>query len=100
VTPEPLRSRPPAFQPRFTLSLLYLFGFFLLYCLVFVAPELYDALQNVPTSPEQEEAARKILQEAIRQAIRPRLPYALAAALVTTVLAARAGWLPGMRPPA
>ena len=27
--PEPRRSRPPTFQPRFTLSLLYLFGFFL-----------------------------------------------------------------------
>jgi hypothetical protein len=92
---EPLRSRPPTFRPRFTLSLLYLFGFFLLFCLLFVAPELYEVLQNVPPGPEQEEAA----QEVARRAIRPRLPFALAAALVTTVVAARAGWLPGMRPP-
>ena len=96
---EPRRSQPPTFQPRFTLSLLYLFGFFLLYCLLLVAPELYEALQNVPTSPEQEEAARKALEETVRQAIRPRLFFALGAALVTTGVAARAGWLPGMRPP-
>ena len=93
--PEPRRSRPPTFQPRFTLSLLYLFGFFLLYCLLFVAPELLEVMRNVPTGPEQEQAAR----EAARQAVRPRLPFALAAALVTSVIAARAGWLPGMRPP-
>ena len=91
---EPRRSRPPTFQPRFTLSLLYLFGFFLLYGLLFVAPELYEVMQNVPTGPEQEQAA----QEVTRQAIRPRLPYALAAAVITTVVATRAGWLPGMRP--
>jgi hypothetical protein len=91
---QPLRSRPPTFRPRFTLSLLYLFGFFLLYCLILVAPELYEVLRNVPTGPEQEQAA----QEAARRAIQPRLPFALAAALVTTVVAARAGWLPGMRP--
>ena len=93
--PEPRRSRPPTFQPRFTLSLLYLFGFFLLYCLLFVAPDLYEVMQNVPTGPEQQQAA----QEAARQAIRPRLPYALAAALATTVVAGRAGWLPGLRRP-
>ena len=92
---EPRRSRSPTFQPRFTLSLLYLSGFFLLYCLLFVAPELYEVMQNVPPGPEQEQAA----QEITHQVIRPRLPYALAAALATTVLAARAGWLPGMRPP-
>ena len=92
---EPRRSRPPTFQPRFTLSLLYLFGFFLLYGLLFVAPELYEVLQNVPTGPEQEQAA----QEVTRRVVRPRLPWALAASLVTTVAAARAGWLPGMRPP-
>jgi ABC-type sulfate transport system permease component len=90
---EPRRSRPPTFQPRFTLSLLYLFGFFLLYCLLFVAPELHDVMQNVPIGPDQQQAA----QEAARQAVRPRLPYALAAALVTTVVATRAGWLPGLR---
>jgi len=99
VTSEPPRSRPPTFQPRFTLSLLYLFGFFLLYCLLFVAPELYEALQNVPTSPEQEEAAQEALRQTVREAIRPRLLFALGAALVTAVVAARAGWLPGMRPP-
>jgi ABC-type sulfate transport system permease component len=95
VTSEPPLRRPPTFQPRFTLSLLYLFGFFLLYCLLFVAPELYEVLRNVPPGPEQEEAAR----EAAREAIRPRLLYALGAALFTTAVGARAGWLPGMRPP-
>jgi hypothetical protein len=92
--PEPRRSRSPTFQPRFTLGLFYLFAFFILYCLILVAPELYDVARTVPVGPEQEQAA----QEAVRQAVRPRLPIALAAAVLTTALAGRAGWLPGMRP--
>ena len=35
----PRASRPPPFQPRFTLGLFYLAGFFFLYCLVLIAPE-------------------------------------------------------------
>jgi hypothetical protein len=89
----PVGSRPPTFQPRFTLGIFYLFGFFVLFCLIAVAPELYAVLESVPPGPELEEAAR----EATRRAIRPRFPVALGAALLTTFVASRAGWLPGMR---
>ena len=89
----PAGSRPPTFQPRFTLGIVYLFGFFVLYCLIAVAPDLYQVMGSVPPGPELEEAAREVT----RRVIRPRLPVALGAALLTTFFAGRAGWLPGMR---
>jgi hypothetical protein len=91
--PEPLRSPRPTFQPRFTLSILYLLVFFFLYCAVLVAPELYRVSRDVPAGPEQQRAAF----EAARGAARPRLPLALAAALGTLFVAGRAGVLPGLR---
>lgn len=90
----PRPSRPQPFQPRFTLGLFYLAGFFFLYSLVLIAPELWQVLQTVPTGPEQEQAAA----EAAREAIRGRLLVVLLAALATTTIAGKAGWLPGMRP--
>jgi ABC-type sulfate transport system permease component len=92
---EPHRSRPPTFQPRFTLGLLYLAGFFLLYCVLLVLPELWNVLQTQPPGPEQEQAAA----EAARRAVAPRLPWALAAALLSVLLGGSRGWLPGLRGP-
>ena len=89
----PRPSRPPPFQPRFTLGLFYLAGFFILYCLAVVAPELWHVLHSMPPGPEQERAAA----DAAREAIRGRLLLALMAALATTAIGGRAGWLPGMR---
>jgi hypothetical protein len=91
---QPPRSRPPTFQPRFTLGLFYLFAFFALYCLLAVSPELYQVMRALPPGPEQERAA----QEIARIAIRPRLPFALLGALVTVLAGARSGLLPGLRP--
>ena len=91
----PRPSRPQPFQPRFTVGLFYLAGFFFLYCLVLIAPELWQVLQAVAPGPEQEQAAA----EAARKAVRGRLLPALLAALVTTALGGKAGWLPGLRPP-
>jgi ABC-type sulfate transport system permease component len=87
--------RPQPFQPRFTLGLFYLAAFFILYCLVFIAPDLWRVLQTVPPGPEQEQVAAA----AAREAIRGRLLLALFASLATTALGGKAGWLPGMRPP-
>ncbi len=97
--PDPhRRPRPPAtFHPRFSLSLLYLFGLFFVYCLLFIAPELSELVQ--PASPEQEEAVKRATAEVVRQAIRPRLPYAFAAAVLTLLLGSHYGFLPGLRPP-
>jgi hypothetical protein len=90
---EPLRSPRPTFQPRVTLSLLYLAVFFFLYTGILVAPELRRVAREVPPGPGQQQAAF----EAVRSAARPRLPVALVAAIATTTLAARAGALPGLR---
>ena len=102
MTPSPSESRPPyyrkvgtTFQPRFTLGLLYLFGFFFVYCLLLVAPSLVEVAQTVPPGPEQREAA----QEVAREVVRPRLWIALALAAVTTTLCAHFRVLPGMRGP-
>jgi hypothetical protein len=91
----PRPSRPPPFQPRFTVGLFYLAGFFFLYCLVLIAPDLWHVLRNVEPGPAQERAA----EEVARVAIRGRLLLAPMAALATTAIGSKAGWLPGMRPP-
>jgi len=92
---EPRSSRPPPFQPRFTVGLFYLAGFFFLYCLVLIAPQLWSVLQSVPPGPDQE----RLAAEAAREAIRGKLLIALFASLATTALGGRVGWLPGMRAP-
>lgn len=75
------------------MSLLYLVGFFVLYCFFFAAPTLQEILRTTPPGPEQE----RIAQEAVRLAIRPKLPIALLAALLTTVLGSLSGALPGTK---
>ncbi|MDJ0846769.1 MAG: hypothetical protein QNK04_00165 [Myxococcota bacterium] len=94
--PEMPRSPSPAFQPRFTLSLLYLFGFFLLYALLLAAPELSSVAP--PADPSQDEAAKQALAEVVRHAVRPRLPIAFLGAIVTVLAGAHFGFLPGLRP--
>ena len=76
------------------MSLIYLFGFFFLYCLVMIAPALYEVAQTLPPGPEQEEAAK----QAAQQAIQPRLAIAIAASVFTTTLGAHFKILPGLRP--
>ena len=93
--PEPPRSRAPTFQPRFTLSLFYLAGFFLLYCVVLIAPELAELVR--PAAPDDEEAIKQAAAEVARNSVAPRLPIAIAAAVVTLFLATRARLLPGLR---
>lgn len=88
-------TRPATFQPRFTLSLLYLFGLFFVYCLVLIAPELSGLVE--PAAPGQEEAVKQAAAELARQAVRPRLPFAFAAAVLTLLLGSHYGFLPGLR---
>ncbi len=42
---------------------------------------------------------KQATSEVVRQAIRPRLPYAFAAAVLTLLLGSHYGFLPGLRPP-
>ncbi len=94
-SPPPLRRRPVPFEPRFTIGLLYLGGFFCLYALLLVAPPLWELWRTLPpdAEPSQEDLARAA--ELARQTLRPRLWIALAAALLTTALGACTGALPG-----
>jgi len=74
-------------------SLIYLFGFFFVYCLALIAPALYEVAQTVPVGPEQQEAAK----QAAQQAVQPRLAIAVAASVLTTTLGAYFKLLPGLR---
>ena len=92
---EPPRRPAPAFQPRFTLGLLYLIAFLLLYALLLVAPELAEVAE--PGGPENREALEQAAFEAARGVVLPRLPLALAASFLTLYLGGRLGFLPGLR---
>jgi hypothetical protein len=81
-------------KPRFTLGILYVFGFFFLYCFLLVAPGLWEVLQSTPVGPEQEEVAAQVAKETIQ----PRLWIALVAAVATVALGMYRGVLPGTRP--
>jgi hypothetical protein len=86
-------SRTPLPKPRFTIGLLYLFGFFFLYCFALVTPALWEVLRTLPPGPEQQSAAA----QAAQQAVQPRLPIALAAAILTTAIGIWKRLLPGAR---
>ncbi len=75
------------------MSLIYLFGFFFLYCSLLIAPALYEVAQTLPPGPEQEEVAKRVAQ----QAVQPRLAIAIAASVFTTTLGAHFKVLPGLR---
>ena len=81
------------FRPRFTLTILYFAGFFLLYCAGLAAPVLLDVWRSMPPGPEQQAASF----DAVRAAIGPRIPITLVAALATTALGIVARVLPGLR---
>ena len=74
--PPYYRKAGPTFQPRFTLGLVYLFGFFFLYCLLLIAPSLLEVAQTVPPGPEQQEAAQKVAHEVVRRVARVDLDRA------------------------
>jgi hypothetical protein len=88
--------QPSRFQPRFTLGLLYVAGFFFLFCLLWVAPPLLDLFQRLPPGATPEEEQR-MASELARRVVQPRLGIAFAAALVATAVGAYAGILPGLR---
>jgi len=89
------RARPAgaAFRLRYTLTVLYLSAFVMLYCLAIAVPAMLAVLREVPPGPEQQAAAH----EAVRAAVAPRLLVALAAAVLTTGLGAWTRILPGLR---
>ena len=92
--PAPLpRRKGPVFRPSFTLALLYLAGFFTLFMLILILPELLDVLTEVSPGPEQ----RQIAERVAREAARPRLLPGLLLALGAVGLGSYLRLLPGLR---
>ena len=87
------RRKPPVLRPSFTLALLYLAGFFLLFSLLLILPELLPVLNRVPPGPEQQ----RLAEEVAREAVRPRLLPALLLALCAVGLGSYLRLLPGLR---
>ena len=92
---ERARRRPPpvGFQPRFTLGLLYVVGFFFLFCLAFIGPALFEVFSTVPPGPEQERMAKEVAKETVQ----PRLWVALLLAAFTVGVGSALGLLPGLK---
>lgn len=73
--------------------MLYVVGFFFLYIVALVLPELIQVVAQVEPGPEQERIAEQIAREAAR----PRLLVALVLSLVTVGAGAYYQLLPGLR---
>ncbi len=98
--PPPVRRPPPSFAPRFTLSLIYLFSFFFLYCMILAAPALVEVFKGLPPQIDSDVAAQQAAEEAarvaVKDAIQPRLWLAVAASVLTTAVGAWRKFLPGL----
>jgi len=97
--PTPPRRRPPTFQPRFVTGLLYLTGFFFLYAMIGVLPDLLEAAGSLPPGPEEltpaeSERAREVARGAASRTV---LAVAFAGSLLTTVVGSYYRVLPGLR---
>ncbi len=91
--PLPARRQPPAFRPSFTLALVYLVAFFVVFAFLLIMPELLAVLRDVPPGPEQERIAQQVAQKAFA----PRAIYALALALAAVGLGSYLKLLPGLK---
>jgi hypothetical protein len=89
------RRRAPPFRPSFTLALVYVVAFFLLYAFLLIMPELTAVLRDVAPGPEQE----RIAQEVARDAFAPRALWALLLALCSVGLGGYLQVLPGLKRP-
>jgi hypothetical protein len=102
VSEEGHRRRRPEkvkFQPRFTVMVLWLFLFTLVYGTLLAAPALWEAYQTLPAgSGPLTEQERALAEETARQVLSgERLRWALLAAVVTVGLGAWSQRLPGLR---
>ena len=88
----PLRRRRPSFTPRFTISILYLLFFFVVFSFLMVLPDLLAILGTEATDSELEQAAKEATQAGFQWQI------ALLASLAVTACGARYKFLPGLRP--
>ncbi len=91
--PRPLRRRSQPFRPHGTVALLWFAIFFVVFGLVLIAPGLVRIWRELPTGPEQQQAAF----EYAREAVRPRLLLVFLLALAAAAVGVARGLLPGAR---
>jgi hypothetical protein len=92
-------TRPPPFRPSFTLTLLYVAGFFFFYAMLFALPDLIGELRQLepssgPLTPEELERARQVSRQALSGG---KVLVALLAALATAGIGIWRHALPGVR---
>jgi hypothetical protein len=92
-------SRGAAFRPRFTLTLVYLLGFFLIYAMAFALPDLIAGASELgpgpgELTPEEEARASEIARSALSGG---RLLIAVGASILTVGFALWRRVLPGVR---
>lgn len=75
--------------------MLYFAAIFLFFAFALIVPALWPLLQSPVTGPALEALAK----ETAREAVRPRLGFALGLAVVATGVGAWLQILPGLRPP-
>ncbi|MGH7288330.1 MAG: hypothetical protein ACREI8_09970 [Myxococcota bacterium] len=100
MPPEPrLPRRSTVFKPRFTIVLLYVAGFFLLYAMLFALPDLVAGARELGPGPEEltsEEMARA-QQIASNALAGGKVLIALVASLATVGIGIWRDVLPGVR---
>jgi len=89
--PQPGARKPPPFRPRFTIGLVYMAVFFVLFQFLQVLPELIDLLRTMEAGVAQQQAA----EHAMRVGSSPLVSLVLA--LAATSLGSYYKVLPGMR---
>lgn len=99
--PPRRRTRSAPFRPRFTLTLLYLVGFFVLFAMILALPDLIEGARQLGPGPEELsdaelEQAREISRRALSGG---KLFAALGASVIAVGLGAFRGVLPGLRGP-
>jgi hypothetical protein len=85
------RRSPPPFRPRFTLGIIYLAVFFVLFSFLQVLPDLIELLGSMEPGPAQERAAERVMRDGSSPLV------SLVLSLAATALGASSQVLPGMR---
>lgn len=97
-TPPPVRRRPVTFRPRTTLMVLYLFGFFVLFAFLMVAPALIEGAQELGPGPaELTEEERERAAQIGYEAFRGKFYWAVLASVLCVAAGAWTQRLPGLR---
>ena len=94
--PESTQSKKSSrarFRPNFTISILYLIGFFFLFSILFMIPAWNEFTATIPAGTSDTEA-QAMVEEFTRKTFEPLLGWMLVAATAATCLGIFGGFLP------